>query len=154
MTQTTVPSTAPRAAELDRGVEDRTTGGDHVFDDAEPRAVDVTALRELAGAVRLRFLADEAGRPPGDLRQHRGERHPAELEPGQRFRVGRHERREGDGEVVEQRGVGLEAVLVEVLRARHTRTQRERPGEVRRRVHARGKRSRIRCGGHREQPYR
>src|SRR4029453_9917136 len=40
----------------------------------------VQALGQAAGPIRLGLLADEPGREAGDLGQHRGQGHPAQLQ--------------------------------------------------------------------------
>ena len=144
MTHTTGAEHRAARAELDRGVEDRAAGGDHVFDDAEPRAVDVAALGELAGAVRLRLLAHETGRAA---------RSPATASS----RAGPHRVRDPASASASAGTSGARAIamslssagsaskryLSKYSRARHARAQGEGPGEVRRGVDPRGERSEI-----------
>ena len=102
-----------------------------VFHHREAPAVDVAALGQSAGAVGLGLLAHEVRGDAGQLRQHRRDRHATELEPGERVGVGRHERHERGRDLAQQRRVGLEEVLVEVLVAHGARAQHELAGEVR-----------------------
>ena len=107
-------------AQVARREHDLASRGHDVLDDREPAPVDVTALREPARAVGLRLLAHEQGRQPGELRQHRGERDPAELEACQRVGPSRDQWHQRLADRTQKRGVRLEQVLVEVLGAAGT----------------------------------
>ena len=58
------------------------------------------------------------------------DRDAAELEPGEHLGAVGHERHERLGDVAQQRGIGLEPVLVEVLVAHRPGAQHELAGDV------------------------
>ena len=136
---TTGSTMAPSSRSVGR-VAYRPAGGDHVLDQGDPPAVDVRALGELAGAVRLGLLAHEQCRQAGRGLTGR-DRDAAHLEAaeqlgvcGQQLRISRATRRSSAR-------AGLEEVLVEVLVRHLPGSERELAGEA-----AAGSMSRARSG--------
>ncbi|BDZ56361.1 hypothetical protein GCM10025872_38510 [Barrientosiimonas endolithica] len=115
-------------AQLAGRVAHRAAGGDDVLDEGHPPPADVGALGEPARAVRLRLLAHEDRGQPGEAAEHRDDRDAAELEPAEQVGALGHQRSQLLGHPPQQRRVGLELVLVEVLADDLAGPQRELPG--------------------------
>ena len=125
ITQTACSTTAPSRTQVLGRQHHLPARGDDVLDDEKAASRHVTALAHLLGAVLLRLLAHEVGRQPGHRREHGGQRDAAELQPGQALGPLGHQRHQGVDDLGQQRGVGLEAVLVEVVVGRAARAQDE-----------------------------
>ena len=98
MTITACSTIAPRSRRSSRGEDHLPARRHDVLDDREPPPVDLAALGEPARAVGLRLLAHEERREAGELRQHRRDRDPTELEPGEHLGAVGHERHERLGD--------------------------------------------------------
>ena len=126
------PEDRAAGPELDGRVEHRAARRDDVFDDAQPRPVELAAFGEPAGAVGLRLLADEAGGQAAHLRHDRGERHAAELEAGERVDPGGHERDARRSAIARSSsGSDSNMYLSKYSWLTDARPQREGAGEVR-----------------------
>ena len=126
---TTTSTVAPRARSAFVASRTAPPGGDHVLDQGDPAPGHVRPLGELAGAVVLGLLAHEERGPPGQAADHRGDRDAAELETAEQVGVLRQQVDHLLGDPEQQPGVGLEEVLVEVLRRLLARAEGELPGQ-------------------------
>ena len=127
---TTTSTTAPSVAQRAGRVADGATGRDHVLDDGDPSTGHVGALGELGGAVLLGLLAHEQRRQPGPRADHRGDRDAAELEAAEQLGVLGQQVDHLRGHPVEQAGLGLEEVLVEVGVGDLAGAEGELPGQA------------------------
>ena len=121
------------------GVEHRAARRDDVFDDAQPHAVDVAAFGELTGAVGLRLPCGRTGPAPVTCDSIVASGTPPSSRPASASMSVGTERRQALARSPSKAGIGLEAVLVEVLVARRARAQGERAGEMGRGVDPRAR---------------
>lgn len=121
--------TCSQSPQRRRGIADRATRGEHVLDQGDLSALDVGALSQGAGAMRLGLLADEHGGYAGQRAEDRHDRYAAQLQAAEQLRPLGHQGNHLLSHRTKKDGVGLEAVLVEVLGGDLARAEGELSGQ-------------------------
>ena len=123
-----------------RRIEDRAAGSDDILDDEQFAPLHGATLGDLARAIILRLFADEKEGQAGQLREHRGNGDAAHFEARQCIDFLGHQFAQGNGDMLEQVGIGFKKIFVEILAALRARTQREVARDVGRIVDSFGER--------------